>query len=156
MVGCAHPGLPYWRNMIALSRYTLIIVIVIAIIIVVLVIGPARIGRFFGQIGSGARSFQAGFNEGKGQDPAINTSEKKKHPLRFILGIAGLIGGYLIGSSLLPGFLYTRNELMAIHSSASYYSGLRSDYSGTVVLGGIIGAILFCVIGMFAARLMEK
>lgn len=142
--------------MIALSGFSLIIVIVITIIIVVLVIGPARIGRFIGQIGSGFDNSQAGVNQGMAPQPGTSASSKKMYPLRYLLGIAGLIGGYQIGSSLLPGLMYTRNELMAIHSSASYYSGLRSDYSGTVILGGIIGAILFCVIGMLAARLMEK
>ena len=137
-------------------RGTEFIIIIVIAVIVLLVIGPARIGRFFGNVGRGFRSFQAGFNEAKGQDIVAGAAAKKKHPLRFIFGFAGLIGGYLIGSSLLPGFIYTRNELMAIQSSASYYSGLRSDYSGTVVLGGVVGAILFCVIGMLAARLMEK
>ena len=132
------------------------IVIIVIVIIAIVVIGPARIARFFGQIGSGFRSLQAGLNKGKGQDTAIGTAAKKKHPLRFIFGIIGLVGGYLLGSSLLPSFLYTTNEMMAIQSGADYYSGLRSDYSSTVLIGGIVGAILFWVIGMAAARLLEN
>jgi Sec-independent protein translocase protein TatA len=141
--------------MFELRGIELIIIIVIAVI-VLLVVGPSRIGRFFGNVGRGFRDFQAGWNAGKGQDLAVGSTTKKKHPLRFILGIAGLIGGYMIGSSLLPALIYTRNELFAMQNGGNAYSGLLADFSGTAVLGGIIGAILFCVIGMFAARMMEK
>lgn len=132
------------------------IVILAIVVIAIIVIGPARIAGFLGQIGNLFRSFQAGLNEGTDQNPGMDTPVNKKRPLRFVFGIAGLVGGYLIGSTLLPSFIYTRNELMAIQSSASYYSGLRADYSSTVLIGGIVGAILFWVIGMAAARLLEN
>ena len=56
--------------------------------------------------------------------------------------------GYVLGSAILPMLSFTSWERHAASKQASYLGSLNSAYSETQVMGGILGGILFFVLGM--------
>lgn len=134
-----------------------VIVILILGIIVFLIIGPARIGRFFGEIARMFREFSRGLQE----DRSVVIRERSvggiKNGLSWVLATVGLIGGYMLGSAVLPMLSFTAWERHVVATNnANYTSALREAFSGTALLGGIIGAIIFAALGLFIARQIKK
>ena len=118
---------------------TELIIVIVLILIGYIVIGPRRLGMFFGAV---AKSISNLGNQ---------------NLLTMILGIVGLVGGYILGSIVLPMLTYTSWERHVVETySSNYTSGLKSAYSETAFIGGIVGAILFGVLGLIAARLLKK
>ncbi len=116
-----------------------LIIVIVLILISLVVIGPRRLGMFFGAV---AKSISNLGNQ---------------NLLNMILGIVGLVGGYLLGSIVLPMLTYTSWERHVVETySSNYSSGLQSAYSETAFIGGVVGAILFGVLGLIAARLLRK
>jgi len=85
----------------------------------------------------------------------INVKNKKL--IRGLFAGIGLVGGFFLGSSILPMLSYTSWERHVVSTNTSgYTSALRGAYSETAFIGGIIGAIIFLVLGLLVARLIEK
>lgn len=74
-----------------------------------------------------------------------------------LLAIIGLVGGYSLGSKILPLLVYTSWERHVVATNSSgYTSGLRGDYAATALLGGIVGAILFTALAIVISRSLKK
>ncbi len=83
--------------------------------------------------------------------------DRIKNPLHLILGLAGMIVGYFLGSYILLKLTFSSNQFRAIQdSSLNVYDKLRSDYTITGIVGGIVGSILFGVIGLLAAKILKN
>jgi len=109
-----------------------IILIIVLLVIIYLVIGPKRIGRLLRVLGKG-------------------------FSLSGILATIGLVMGYILGSKILPILSFTSWERYVVgNNSSNYTSNLQSAYSDTALIGGIVGAIVFFVIGLVVARLIKK
>jgi hypothetical protein len=101
-----------------------------------------------------------------GSDNPINTSVtvsspqpkgKNKIVLRSIFPLMGIVGGYMLGSSILPMLSYTSWERHVVATNTSNYtSALRGAYSSTALMGGIVGAIVLFVVGLVLSRLFFK
>ncbi|MCJ7432450.1 MAG: hypothetical protein MUO77_03085 [Anaerolineales bacterium] len=126
-----------------------LICVIVLMFVILLIVGPNRIGRFLGEV---AKFFRVFFEQ-------VNTGEqgKEKNWTSVILVIIGLIGGYNLGSKILPMLVYTSWERHVVGTNTeNYTSGLRGDYSVTALLGGIVGAILLSALALFVSRLLKK
>lgn len=88
-----------------------------------------------------------------------SNSEKprsKRTGLRIFVALIFAVIGFKLGSEILPALSFTSWERHVVSYQASYLGSLNSAYSQTEMLGGILGAILFFILGLVFMRLIMK
>lgn len=94
------------------------------------------------------------------KDVPQNASDLKKPQkpkntgLQIAISLGFAVVGYVLGSQILPMLSFTSWERHAASQNASYLGGLNSAYSDAQVLGGILGGILFFVLGMVVMNIL--
>ncbi len=98
---------------------------------------------------------------GSKRDPAKTktVSEKtgsKTQSVQILISLVLAAVGYKLGSELLPTLSFTSWERYAASRNASYLGSLNDAYAQSELMGGILGAVLFFVIGLIIMRLFTK
>ena len=133
-----------------------LVITILLLIIIVKWIGPQEVRRLLLELGkwlgAGLEKVRAGIEAQRAEGSAGGENR-----MGWVLAAAGLIGGYMLGSSILPMLSYTSWERHVVASNSSAYtSGLRGAYSETAMLGGIVGAVVFAALGWMAARRLKN
>jgi len=82
--------------------------------------------------------------------------KSRRTGLRIFVSLIFAVVGYKLGSGILPALSFTSWERHVVSYQASYLGSLNSAYSQTELLGGILGAILFFILGLVFMRLILK
>lgn len=80
----------------------------------------------------------------------------KTQSVQIIISLVLAAVGYKLGSEILPTLSFTSWERYAASRNASYLGSLNDAYAQSELLGGILGAVLFFVLGLIIMRLFTK
>lgn len=90
---------------------------------------------------------------------AASANEKtgsKTQSVQVLISLVLAAVGYKLGSEILPTLSFTSWERYAASRNASYLGSLNDAYAQSELLGGILGAVLFFVLGLIIMRLLTK
>ena len=90
---------------------------------------------------------------------AASTNEKtgsKTQGVQILISLVLAAVGYKLGSEILPTLSFTSWERYAASRHASYLGSLNDAYAQSELLGGILGAVLFFVLGLIIMRLFSR
>ena len=80
----------------------------------------------------------------------------KTQSVQILISLVLAAVGYKLGSEILPTLSFTSWERYAASRHASYLGSLNDAYAQSELLGGILGAVLFFVLGLVIMRLFIK
>ncbi|MCX6054850.1 MAG: DUF2892 domain-containing protein [Chloroflexi bacterium] len=89
-------------------------------------------------------------------NPGSEKSKSNVMGLKITISLVLAVVGYKLGSGILPMLSFTSWERHAVSYQASYLGNLNNAYSQSALYGGILGAIIFIVLGLVIIKLIFK